>query len=549
MRETPLTTPENLALEHYLEEIRTVELSLTHPLQRSAMNWDKERKSNLVRRVLQGGKFLPLQICTQRDENGLEIRYLIDGKQRMTSLQEFIDDEFAIVPKTIDYMVEYDGVVYEVCNTKNGKFKLKRNKKGLIPVLDENGNTIKARQTIDIRGLKFSQLPPELQKRMLSYIVPAQVKHNCTDEDIRLEIIDYNSGAPMNVAQLGKSRLGAKFATIVTELSEHSFVKNACGFSDTDEVKGAVERSISEALALIGAGVDKWIDDYKTLCVSMPDCIGEEDVERVKFLLDKLDSCVERTETFKKHMVNKEFFIVLANFDYFMAQGYKIECYNAFIQDFVTNKKYEKIINTHDIDDDGNEIYDNYVSVYKTSTKKRDVIKSRLNQMNEWLDKYLEENCDGMIDDDNFEEVVENYVEEFIATEIPHNTKDNALKTLMQFTGYPARDFTKNGVKDFERWVKCNGLSDDEFEDCVWNAIILKEHLNKTGCRDKFSENDIAMLIRRLYIYGEDLDEKAFESWLMMFENSIQCEESGENNSLLEKEMYMINSYEAFINN
>ena len=68
---------------------------------------------------------MPLLICTQADINGCIIRYLIDGKQRATTVQAYVQNEFAIPKKgVLDYMVTYDGILYE---TKEGcsKFTLK----------------------------------------------------------------------------------------------------------------------------------------------------------------------------------------------------------------------------------------------------------------------------------------------------------------------------------------------------------------------------------------------------------------------------------------
>ena len=176
IRVVPLTTPQNLQLTTYIGDMNSGELRLNHPLQRYASQWEKDKKGNFIRRVLQGGTFLPLIICTQYDKNGCEVSWLIDGKQRLTTLKEFIGGEFAIHPKIRDYLVTYDGVLYEQKNNKNGKFGLKKNRKGeYIPILDEDGNMQKVRQTIDIRGLKFGDLPPELQNKYKKYIVPAQV--------------------------------------------------------------------------------------------------------------------------------------------------------------------------------------------------------------------------------------------------------------------------------------------------------------------------------------------------------------------------------------
>lgn len=498
IRIIPLTTELNLQLSVYIDDMNRGELRLNHPLQRYALQWEKDKKGNFIRRILQGGTFLPLIICTQFDKNGCEVSWLIDGKQRLTTLKEFINGDFAIHPKTRDYLVTYDGILYEKKSNKNRRFGLKKNRNGeYIPILDEHGNIQKIRQTIDIRGLKFDDLPPELKDKFKRYIVPAQVKHNCTDEDIKLEILDYNSGSPMNVAQIGKSTLGDKLASLIRKMSEHSFILDKCGFSTNNKIKGVTERSIGEALGLVSFGVDGWVKGFKELCLKMSECIGESDIEWFESLLDKLDDVTVSSEELKKHMVNKEFFIVLANFDYFMGKGYKAECYGEFLQYFVSDLKYQKVINTNELDDDGNEIFDSYVSIYENSTKNKNVIESRLEQMNEMLDKYLSENCANMIEDgEDFEEVPE---EEFVLDEtapielqeFAQNFVDDtkAIQCLMLTTDSPYSNFSKDKLEKMVEWYKNKGTK-EMLNDCLFYKEIATDNID---------ENDANL---PLYVYA-----------------------------------------------
>lgn len=498
IRIIPLTTELNLQLSVYIDDMNRGELRLNHPLQRYALQWEKDKKGNFIRRILQGGTFLPLIICTQFDKNGCEVSWLIDGKQRLTTLKEFINGDFAIHPKTRDYLVTYDGILYEKKSNKNRRFGLKKNRNGeYIPILDEHGNIQKIRQTIDIRGLKFDDLPPELKDKFKRYIVPAQVKHNCTDEDIKLEILDYNSGSPMNVAQIGKSTLGDKLASLIRKMSEHSFILDKCGFSTNNKIKGVTERSIGEALGLVSFGVDGWVKGFKELCLKMSECIGESDIEWFESLLDKLDDVTVSSEELKKHMVNKEFFIVLANFDYFMGKGYKAECYGEFLQYFVSDLKYQKVINTDELDDDGNEIFDSYVSIYENSTKNKNVIESRLEQMNEMLDKYLSENCANMIEDgEDFEEVPE---EEFVLDEaapielqeFAQNFVDDtkAIQCLMLTTDSPYSNFSKDKLEKMVEWYKNKGTK-EMLNDCLFYKEIATDNID---------ENDANL---PLYVYA-----------------------------------------------
>ena len=361
----------------------------------------------------------------------------------------------------------------------------------------------------------------------------------------------------MNVAQIGKSTLGDKLAALVTKLSDHSFILDKCGFSAINKTKGVTERSVGEALGLVSFGIDGWIKGYKELCLKMSECIEESDVEWFNTLLDKLDAATVPTVELKNHMVNKEFFIVLANFDYFMGKGYKLECYGKFLQYFVSDLKYQNVINTDELDEDGNEIFDSYVSIYEKSTKNKNVIESRLNQMNDMLDKYLAENCADMTEEDiecedeaeqEGNTAISGFVDEFISTKIPHNTKETAIKALIAFTSYPVRDFTQGGVEKFKAWIAENPVSEDCIEDCLLSAYNLKDYLNNAGATDKFSENDIAILVHCVYTKFDDVDETLFEEWLKSFVNDNQCEKDGDNQSLLEKETLMVGKFNEFVN-
>lgn len=553
IRDIPLTTDKNLPLSTYIEEMNTDELRLDHPLQRYAEQWEKEKKSNLVRRVIQGGEFLPLLICTQFDKNGCEVAWLIDGKQRLTSLKEYVNGEYSIHPKTRDYLVTYDGILYETKTNKTGRFGLKKNRKGdYIPVLDENGKRQRVRQTIDIRGLRFGDLPPELRSKIKKYMIPAQVKHRCTDDDIKLEILDYNSGSPMNVAQIGKSSLGDKLASIIKELSEHRFILDKCGFTSQNKIKGVTERSIGEALSLVSFGIDGWVKNYKDLCLKMADCISEEDVENFRELLDKLDETTVVSEQLEAHMKNKEFFIVIANFAYFLSRGYKLECYGKFLQDFVSDIKYRKVINTDELDEDGNEIYDSYVSVYEKSTKNKSVIESRLNQMNEMLDEYLSKNCEDMIDpvldnafdddsdmlddgnkefcanaeydsDDTFA-LTEDDPEDLLTFAMEFTSDELAIQSLMLTTNCPYCDFSNETMNATVGWYAEYG-DKTMLSDC----IFYKSFTMTNGISDEDKNLPLYIYAVKTIVDGsEDID---IDEWLSEFkENAFVEIDSNENN-------------------
>lgn len=403
MRKNPISKQEIERVDIIIDDIRNGNLIISHPLQRYSKQWGAEQKGNLIRRVLHDGRFLPILICTQYDEYGCEVRYLIDGVQRMTTFEDYINDGFPISKNTIDYMVDYDGVLYETKETAAGKFALKRDrKKNLIPILDENGNIQRRVQSIDIRGLRYSELPPELQEKISRYKVSVELKLECTDEDIQVEILDYNSGTKMNDAQIGKNRLGAEFAKIVIDLSNHPFIKNKCGFTPDNRTKGVIDRAINEALMLVNFGTDNWTVSHKDLCRRLSNWLTTEHTDALKVMFDELDEIIEENEEIKDYLTLKEFFVVLANYKYFCDSRYDKECYAEFLSEFVTMTSYIKSVPTGDVDDNGEDIYDSFRNVYMTGSKQKGSIEERLATMNRMLDEYLAENCSCILDEVEF---------------------------------------------------------------------------------------------------------------------------------------------------
>ena len=493
MRKNPISKQEIEIIRTIIKDIKSGRLIINHPLQRYSDMWSKEQQGNLIRRVLHDGRFLPILICTQYDEYGCEVRYLIDGVQRMTTFESYMNDEFAISKNTIDYMVDYDGILYETKSNASGKFVLKRDrKKNLIPILDENGNPKRRVQSIDIRGLKYSELPPELQEKINNYKVSVELKLECSDEDIQIEILDYNSGTKMNDAQIGKNRLGAEFARIVIELSNHPFVKNKCGFTADNYKKGVIDRAINEALMLVNFGADNWVASHKDLCRKLSNWITTEHTDKMREMFNELDEIIPELSNdipeekeILDYLTLKEFFIVMANYHHFRDSGYKNECYIQFLSEFITGTSYIKNIPTGEVDENGEDIFDSFRNIYMQGSKQKANVEERLEVMNRMLDEYLAENCADMVDDSDNDEVPE---EEFILDEtdpvdlqeFAQNFVDDAkaIQCLMLTTDSPYSNFSKDKLQEMVEWYKNNGTK-EMLNDCLFYKEIATDNIDE----------------------------------------------------------------------
>lgn len=533
MRKNPISKSEIEVIKTIIKDIRNGRLITNHPLQRYSDMWSKEQQGNLIRRVLHDGRFLPILICTQYDEYGCEVRYLIDGVQRMTTFEAYMNDEFAISKNTIDYMIDYDGILYETKDLASGKFALKRDRnKNLIPVLDENGKMQRRVQSIDVRGLKYSELPPELQEKINNYKVSVELKLECSDEDIQIEILDYNSGTKMNDAQIGKNRLGAEFARIVIELSNHPFIKNKCGFTLDNYKKGVIDRAINEALMLVNFGADNWVVSHKDLCRKLSNWITTEHTDKMREMFSELDEIIpelNRDIAEEKEILDyltlKEFFVVMANYHYFRDCGYKSECYAQFLREFITETSYIKNIPTGEVDENGEDIFDSFRNIYMQGSKQKGNIESRLEVMNNMLDEYLAENCADMIsDNDESEEVVEEFIlDESTPVELQEFAQnfvddEKAIQCLMLATDSPYSDFSKVKLQDMIGWYKDNG-SKEMLNDCLFYKAIAIDN----GIRE--DDTNLPLYVYAVRYIEDNYKEVDIDEWLSQFNRNLFASE------------------------
>ena len=520
MKEQKRDVPIVFEIQSYLKRIESGYYLLNHPLQRASGQWSAEEKGNLIRKILQCGNVPAFKICEQIDEKtNMKKRWVVDGLQRTTVIRAFVNNGFAIGNKTIDYMVEYDGVVYEKKENKNNRFALKRKKDGTpIELLNEDGVPYTAHQTIDIRGLKFKDLPPELQESFLCYQLAADMSYNCTARDVQIEILDLNSGKKMNKAQIGMTALTADWAKYVVELSKHPFIKDKCGFTDKNEVQGFITKSIGEALMLVNYQ-DYWLKDYKELCRFLADGnLSQEHINHMKKMFDILDEILPVNEGIQEMLKPKEFFIVINNFAYFLTKGYKNECYAMFLKAFVEELKDVGYI---PIEEDG--VFLSYSEICPRGEKSTGAVIDRVESMTYWLEKFLEENCADMVkteDDEDFAEI-EEYMESNVDTNsiLENLIADESGRVL--FTNISVC----NGVSVEDSIIACNMIV-SRFPKKSMERARMVEFVSWCGEEDYSAEEYIETMdeaedILNLYHdVGEVLNTKTLPVFLMLFNHS-----------------------------
>lgn len=150
-------------------------------IQRSYV-WEKTRKSELIHSILEG---YPIPPFYARKVDG-KIYDFLDGKQRIDAIRGYINNEYYLI--------------------------------GIENIEDEEGNLI------DVSGKTFSELPEELQDRILSYSLTIYYYENITPEQTRTMFKKLNNGKPLST----KERNIANCVDIVkvSDIGEHEIFKH-----------------------------------------------------------------------------------------------------------------------------------------------------------------------------------------------------------------------------------------------------------------------------------------------------------------------------------
>jgi hypothetical protein len=202
-----VTQPYDLGVRSIREDIRTGRISLNIAYQRKYV-WDSGKASRLVESLLLN---VPIPVCYfAEDDDG--VYEVIDGLQRLTTIQKFLDDEFALTG---------------------------------VSVLSE------------LNGTRFSDLAPKEQRRLESRTIRCIVITADSHPDIKFDVFErLNTGAASLTAQeLRNSVYRGPFNDSLKDLATKSYFTDLVG-SFTNKRMGH-EELVLRYFALVD-GIDSY---------------------------------------------------------------------------------------------------------------------------------------------------------------------------------------------------------------------------------------------------------------------------------------------------
>lgn len=386
-----------------------------HILQRHSGQWKGFAKSELVSDILRG-KSLTQIIISEEIKNGIKMQWLIDGKQRCTTLDDYLHDGFAISKNVKNYNITYQAPKTD----ENGN-----------EVLNEDGFTDMEWKSFDIRGKKFSQLPEDLQDIFKDRQIPVLYNMDCTKKDIADDIARFNRSRPMNKAQNGWLGLEEEFAEFVENIAKMQFFQPEFAgstYTKNNNTSGTIRRIIVESIM-----VSDFIEDYcdfDKMCEFLSEEASDSNFTEFYSMVERL-TLICNTEKIASLFCVKDSFLWFGLFSRFSKLRLEDNKFAEFMNDFESLRK--KKIN--------NKSFDDILSETK-STKDKGVVVKKLNHLEALMKNYFQISD---IDNEVCEMSINSFIEENFEIDVEEIISDmdfyeESLDNLI-------RDTIKDGSK------------------------------------------------------------------------------------------------------
>ncbi len=226
--------------------------------------WTEEAKSKLIHSLIV--KY-PVPHVLVRSVEGKNIVY--DGKQRMTTIIRFRNNEFGLTDSMHD-----------------------------VIVTDSEGNE----KTCELKGKIYSEMDKEIQQRIDEYALEFKVLEEVTEQELREIFQRYNNGVPLTKYELCRARNYGETFKEIERIAEHQFFKEQAKISNNSRNRMVDQQAVIQSIMMLegvksgfsNSEIDEYISKIKD--PGIPD----ETIEKVNKAADYL------SEAFKARQVSMD---------------------------------------------------------------------------------------------------------------------------------------------------------------------------------------------------------------------------------------------------
>lgn len=194
-------------------------LSFDHPIQRKSEMWNSRQKSLLIHSMLANYP-VPSIYVLREDSQELDEKkkpvfnyFVMDGKQRLTSVLSYIWGEF--------------------------------------PLEDDIPNILVDETEYEIAGKYFCDLDEPVQYEIKRYKFDIIAFEECSNREIEEIFFRLNNSSPLTKSQVAKAKIGVELAELMNELLASKFFVTGCNFSKAQLKASDDQRCLLQAMMLL----------------------------------------------------------------------------------------------------------------------------------------------------------------------------------------------------------------------------------------------------------------------------------------------------------
>lgn len=172
--------------------VKNGKINFEHISQRSFV-WEKTRKTNLIESMILSypiPQIFARRIVNEENKKSNNIYFILDGKQRLSTVKEFLNDEFAL---------------------------------SKLPSVTYFDDELNEEVTLDISNKKFSELPEGLKDLLNTVTFNIVYFDNLTKEEEKLLFRKLNNGKPLSTKS--RTLASAKDIEILLDIGNHELFK------------------------------------------------------------------------------------------------------------------------------------------------------------------------------------------------------------------------------------------------------------------------------------------------------------------------------------
>ncbi len=300
------------------EGIENGNIVFNHPMQRKPGQWDDEQQSLLIHSIL-ANFAVPQTYALQMFDGDYDSFSVLDGKQRFTTLYEYMNDGFKLSDHTPDVNIQKRKVV-----------------------TDENGQRKQETsvEEYEIGGKLFSELDPKLQDKFRDKVLSVIVLADCTDEEIEDQFYRLNNGTALTKDQKTRVLLGDELAAFVERVEASEFFAEnshkSC-FTLLQRKRGEIQTCILQTLVLVMDYPFKNFNNDTIMEFARWFRVNHKnsDLEYCEELFNKLNMAVQVSDKPNKLMKKTTIPILAYHIQTIDELGISIEKYGEWIQRFM----------------------------------------------------------------------------------------------------------------------------------------------------------------------------------------------------------------------